>query len=66
MVLCSGSWWVAGWISVGVWLVVGCGVARGGGSHFWSIPVVLGVGFFCCFVLRCSKTQCKIFSRAFS
>ncbi len=48
-------------ISVGVWLAVGCRlargglrggsrwvcrVARGGGSHFWSIPVVLGVGFF--------------------
>ncbi len=45
-----------GSISVGVWLVVGCGVARGGGSHFWSISVVLGVGFFCCFVLHCSKT----------
>ena len=30
-----------------------CGVARGGGSHFWSIPVVLGVGFllFFCFTL---------------
>ena len=59
-----------GSISVGVWLAVGCRlargrlrggsrwvcrVARGGGSHFWSIPVVLGVGFFCCFVLNCSK-----------
>ena len=48
-------------ISTGVWLTIGCGVAcggfrsgsqwvcgvaRGGGFHFWSIPVVLGVGFF--------------------
>ena len=32
-----------------------CGVARGGGSHFWLILVVLGVGFFCYFVLRYSK-----------
>ena len=24
-----------------------CGVARDSGFHFWSIPVVLGVGFFC-------------------
>ena len=46
--------------------MVGCEVARGGGSHFWSILVVLGVGLFCCFVLRCSKTQCRIFSEAFS
>jgi hypothetical protein len=36
----GGSWWVYG-------------VARGGGSHFWSILVVLGVGFllFFCFTL---------------
>ena len=42
-----------GSIFVGVWLAVGCRVARGGGSHFWSIPVVLGVGFllFFCFTL---------------
>jgi hypothetical protein len=36
---------VSGW----VW------VAGNGGSHFLWIPVVLGVGFFYCFVLRCSK-----------
>ena len=50
-----------GSISVGVWLTVNCGVAHGGlrdgsrwvcgvardgGFHFWSIPVVLGVDFF--------------------
>ena len=67
MVVCSVGF---GSILVGVWLTVGCvvthgglqggswwvcGVAHGGGSHFWSIPVVLGVGFFCCFVLHCSK-----------
>ena len=32
--------------SVGVWFAVGCRVAHGGGFHFWSIPVVLGVVFF--------------------
>ena len=33
-------------ISVGVWFMV----ARGGGSYFWSFPVVLGVFFFFFFV----------------
>ena len=41
--------WVSGWVAGWVW------VAGSGSSHFWWIPVVLGVSFFCCFVLRCSK-----------
>ena len=50
-----GSRWVAGWLMVSCEVAHGelrggsrwvCGVARGGGFHFWSIPVVLGVGFF--------------------
>ena len=68
-------------ISVGVRLAVGsgvahgglwsssrwvCGVARGGGSHFWSILIVLGVGFFVFLFYVASNTQCKIFAGAFS
>ena len=34
-----------------------CGVARGGGSHFWSIPVVLGVGFFSLFCFTLLQTH---------
>jgi uncharacterized BrkB/YihY/UPF0761 family membrane protein len=45
---------------------VGCGVARGGGSHFWSIPVVLGVGFFIFLFHVAPNTQRKIFVGAFS
>ena len=30
-------------------------VAGSGGFYFWWIPVVLGEGFFYCFVLRCFK-----------
>jgi hypothetical protein len=67
--------WVSvgfGSISVGVWLAVGCRLARGGlrggswwvcrvahggGSHFWSIPVVLGVGFFLLFCFKLLQTH---------
>ena len=44
---------------------MGCGVARSGGSHFWLIPVVLGVGFFYFFVSRCSKHSVKYLSKYF-
>ncbi len=47
--LSAWQWWVAGLI-LGWVAVVGSG-----DSYFWWILVVLGVGFFCCFVLRCSK-----------
>jgi hypothetical protein len=43
-----------------------CGVAHGGGFHFWSIPVVLGVGFFCFLFYVAPNTQCKIFVGSFS
>ena len=62
LVLCSGFRWVAewvlGWFRWGFgsrWVAGWVWVAGSGGSHFWWIPVVLGVGFFLCFVLRCSK-----------
>ncbi len=34
-----------------------CGVARCGGFHFWSIPVVLGVGFFLFFCFTLLQTH---------
>jgi hypothetical protein len=40
----GGSWWV-------------CGVARDGGFHFWSIPVVLGVDFFFFFSFMLLQTH---------
>jgi hypothetical protein len=49
----SGSRWV-------------CGVARGGGSNFWSILMVLGVGFFVFLFYVAPNTQCKIFAGVFS
>ena len=68
-------------ISTGVWLTIGCGVAcdgfrsgsqwvcgvaRGGGFHFLSIPMDLGVGVFVFLFYVVPNTQCKIFARAFS
>ena len=41
-------------------------MARGDGFHFWSIPVVLGVGFFCFLFYVTLNTQCKIFVGSFS
>ncbi len=51
--LWSGSRWV-------------CGVARGGGSNFWSILMVFGVSFFVFLFYVAPNTQCKIFAALFS
>ena len=51
--LLGGSQWV-------------CGVARDGAFHFWSIPMVLGVGIFMFLFYVAPNIQCEIFARALS